>query len=158
MTATLTPSSVLGDSILGSWILGAGGGITPAAGAVPTVYSTIQSQTPLPTPHNKQLRVVRSASYAAEITLWQNEALTEPWEPEGWLFWLELESYSAWTVGNQLAVQGNTVSVLLTPQETILYPAGKLDYVLWAEQPTEDIRLPVLTGVLAASNPVGGIN
>lgn len=100
--------------------------------------------------------ITRGASYAAEIELFQDEALTEPFDLRGWKVYLEIDGLPSIVVGGGLTVTtpaDGVVDLNLTAAQTRAYSVGKRHCVLWAEKNAEEPKLIAAAGVFKVSNP-----
>jgi hypothetical protein len=148
-SATASAPAVLGDTVLGAFVLGGDGG---PLGEEVTIYPTVAVITVEAIVKN--LRVVRGTVYDAEIALWADEAHTVPFDLEGWTVTLNPAGLPPLTVGDGLHVPDpalGVVQVTLNAAQTFKMPVGRYHHVLWVE--LGETRLAPVTGMLQVANP-----
>lgn len=110
-------------------------------------------------PFVQNLKVIRGASYAAVMELYEDEGRTKPFGLAGWNVTLVPNGLPTMAVGGELSIPSpvsGDVNIALTPAQTSAYPVGKYHYVLWVvktEGEGAGTSLTPVVGTLAVVNP-----
>jgi hypothetical protein len=148
-SVTVSPPAVLGNTVLGAFVLGGDGGPLDEDTTVYPTVTVVSIEAIV-----KNLKVVRGAVYDAEVNLWTDEAHTVPFNLEGWTVTLNPAGLPSLTVGDGLHVPDpalGAVQIALNASQTVKMPVGKYHHVLWVE--LGETRLAPVTGTLQVSNP-----
>jgi hypothetical protein len=97
------------------------------------------------------LQVERGRTFMAEVALFKDKALTEPFDLAGWTVHLNPAHLTPLTVGDGLLIPSeNVVVITLSAARTLSYPAGVYHYRLWLER--EETKLTPVVGPLEVEN------